>query len=99
MLANFRRALLPEGWLGLNLQVGRKSEISCFGMDQRFFEYYEGAHEITAMLERAGFDVFDCNYGETGRNTHSAPITLHWQTLYARPRTTRAKYLNGISRL
>ncbi len=87
LLINFRRALRPDGVLGLNLQVGRRSEVACFGVDQRFFEYYEDAHEISTMLGYAGFEVLDDHYGETERNMHSAPLKLHWQTLYARPRT------------
>lgn len=96
LLLNFRRALRPDGVLGLNLQVGRTSEVACFGVDQRFFEYYEEAREIGTMLERAGFEVFDADYGETGRNTHSAPLTLRWQTLYARPRTLSGHHKNRI---
>jgi SAM-dependent methyltransferase len=89
LLARFHRYLQPKGVIGLNLQVGRKSEVACFGADRRFFEYYESAHEIASMLEYAGFDVLDDDYGETERNTHSALLTLHWQTLYARPQTAR----------
>jgi protein-L-isoaspartate O-methyltransferase len=85
LLLKFRRALRPGGVLGLNLQVGRTSEVACFGVDQRFFEYYHDAREIGTMLVRAGFEVLDADYGETERNTHSAPLTLRWQTLFARP--------------
>jgi hypothetical protein len=86
--------LWPDGVLGLNLQVGRKSEVACFGMDQRFFEYYEDAHEISMMLNRSGFEVLDYDYGETIRNIHSAPLNLQWQTLYARPKICHAKHRN-----
>lgn len=96
LLLNFRRALRPDGVLGLNLQIGRTSEVACFGVDQRFFEYYQEAREIGTILEHAGFEVLDADYGETRRNTHSAPLTLRWQTLYARPQTLAGKHKNRI---
>ena len=86
LLRNFRAVLRPRGVLGLNLQVGRPSEVVCFGADQRFFEYYAGQDEIAAMVRQAGFEVLDTDQGETTRNTHAAPLTLRWITLYARPR-------------
>jgi SAM-dependent methyltransferase len=86
LLRNFRAVLKPRGVLGLNLQIGRPSEVACFGSDQRFFEYYAGQQEIAAMVRQVGFEVLDTDLGETTRNTHAAPLTLRWATLYARPR-------------
>jgi SAM-dependent methyltransferase len=91
LLAGFRGALADKGVLGLNLQVGRRSEVALLDNDRRFFEYYSGAAEIARILKRAGFDVIAEDYGETRRNTHGAPIVLRWQTMYARPRFGRGQ--------
>lgn len=86
LLRGFRRVLKSDGLLGLNLQIGRKSEVVDYGADHRFFEYYRDSSEIAMFLRLAGFSVEAYDYGETTRNTHGLDIKLKWTTLYARPR-------------
>jgi SAM-dependent methyltransferase len=81
-LIEFKKILKPSGLLGLNLQIGRQSEIAA---DGRFFEFYESREEITSILTNVGFDIVNENYGETARNTHELELTLKWLTLYCRP--------------
>ena len=88
LFRGFHRLLRPSGILGINIQVGRRSEVVERGKDLRFFEYYRGQEEIAALLERAGFDLVAGDYGETARNTHELDITLKWVTLYGRPRSS-----------
>jgi SAM-dependent methyltransferase len=83
VLAGFRRVLRPGGWLGLNFQVGRGSEVVERGADRRFFEYYPDARSVIRELRRAGFTVDSTLCGETGRNTHGLDLTLRWATVYA----------------
>ena len=84
VLRGFRRALCRGGIVGLNLQVGRESEVVSYGEDRRFFEYYRNRREIVGLLRRAGFDVVDSDYGETTRNTHGMDLVLKWATVFGR---------------
>jgi len=84
VLSGFRRVLKPGGLLGLNLQVGRRSEIVERQLDRRFFEYYSHGEEIAAVLNAAGFFVEGELYGKSGCNTYGLDMILHWSTLYAR---------------
>jgi SAM-dependent methyltransferase len=87
LLLNFKRILKPGGLLGLNLQLGRASELVQLKNDHRFFEYYARASDVTTLLNAAGFAVLLHEYGETSRNTHGLDMTLKWGTFYARPRS------------
>jgi SAM-dependent methyltransferase len=98
LLRGFRRVLLPTGILGVNVQIGRRSEVVTCGDDLRFFEYYHQGAEVAGQIERAGFDVVASDYGETTRNTHELDLTLKWMTLYARPRAARPGWEGGGSR-
>jgi SAM-dependent methyltransferase len=71
--------------LGINVQVGRLSEVVYRGEDHRFFEYYHDGEALAQIVRRAGFDIAAEDYGETNRNTHALELTLRWVTLYARP--------------
>jgi SAM-dependent methyltransferase len=84
VLRGFRRVLKPGGLLGLNLQVGRRSEIVERQSDHRFFEYYGHGAEIAVLLDAAGFVVEGELYGKSGCNTYGLDMTLNWSTLYAR---------------
>ena len=83
LLLGFRQLLRPAGVLGLNLQVGRPSEVVEHEGDRRFFEYYRDRAEIAALVTRAGLAIVDSDYGETTRNTHGLNLTLGWVTIYA----------------
>jgi SAM-dependent methyltransferase len=83
VLNGFRRVLRPGGLLGLNFQVGRRSELVERGPDRRFFEYYAGPGDVAWQLEAAGFTVQSALFGQTRRNTHALDLTLKWSTLYA----------------
>jgi SAM-dependent methyltransferase len=85
LLSGYRRVMRPGSILGINLQVGRQSEVINFGEDRRFFEYYRDSSEIAELLSLSGFSVEARDYGETTRNTHEVDIKLRWATLYARP--------------
>jgi SAM-dependent methyltransferase len=84
LLRGFREVLRPDGILGVNMQVGRGSEVVDYQGDRRFFEYYRDAGEITALVAKAGLTVVAVDYGETSRNTHGLDLTLKWVTAYAR---------------
>lgn len=83
VLRGFARTLKPGGMLALNFQVGRQSELVQHGVDERFFEYYADASEVTQVLRSVGFSVANDLYGETPRNTHGLDMVLKWSTLYA----------------
>jgi ubiquinone/menaquinone biosynthesis C-methylase UbiE len=83
VLRGFRRALKPGGLLGLNFQVGRRSEIVERQLDRRFFEYHTGG-DIASILSTADFCIEGELYGESRRNTHDLDMMLVWSTLYAR---------------
>lgn len=84
VLKGFRRVLKQGGLLGLNFQVGRRSEIVELQLDHRFFEYYSHAGEIAGLLSVADFLVEGHLYGKSRRNTHGLDMMLEWSTLYAR---------------
>ena len=83
LLLSFKRLLKPGGLLGLNLQIGRCSELVQLKNDHRFFEYYAEARDVARLLNAAGFAVTRYVYGETSRNTHGLDLTLKWGTFYA----------------
>lgn len=78
---SFRRLVRPGGMVGINMQVGRRSEIVEFENDHRFFEYYPSEREIGRLASRAGLRVVATDLGETGRNTHGLDMRLVWATL------------------
>jgi SAM-dependent methyltransferase len=82
VLEGFWRVLAPSGTLGLNFQVGRRSELVQYGLDRRFFEYYD-EREVAELLGSVGFSIDGGLDGETTRNTHGLELTLKWKTLYA----------------
>jgi ubiquinone/menaquinone biosynthesis C-methylase UbiE len=84
VLKGFRRVLKQGGLLGLNFQVGRRSEIVERQLDRRFFEYYSHAGEIAGLLSVADFLVEGQLYGRSRCNTHGLDMMLKWSTLYAR---------------
>ena len=84
VLTGFRRVLKPGGVLGLNFQVGRRSEIVERQLDRRFFEYAAHADAGAVILTSAGFFIEAELSGESRRNTHGLDMTLRWSTLYAR---------------
>jgi len=88
VLRGFRRVLKPGGLLGLNLQVGRRSEVVERQLDRRFFEYYNNGREIADFLGLVGFMVEWQLCGKSRRNTYDLDIILEWSTLYARSRAT-----------
>lgn len=99
LLGGYRRVLRPKGVLGINLQIGRQSEVVDYGEDHRFFEYYRDSLEIAELLSLAGFSVEAQDHGETTRNTHHLDIKLKWATLYARPNEKRVSSSAGTSRV
>lgn len=86
LLVGYKRVLRPGGVLGLNLLIGRPSEVVEHGQDKRFFEHYEDGAEIARILHFLGFEVVGEEQSETRRNTQELDLTLPWVTLYARPR-------------
>lgn len=81
LLRGFRRVLQPAGIVGLNTQVGRRSEVVEYGDDYRFFEYYRDTTEVVTMVERAGLTVVATDLGTTTRNTHGLDLLLTWATV------------------
>jgi ubiquinone/menaquinone biosynthesis C-methylase UbiE len=89
VLRGFRRVLKPGGLLGLNVQVGRRSEIVERQLDRRFFEYHAHPRELADVLNAAGFFIEAALHGESRRNTHDLNMVLRWSTLYARSRLSQ----------
>jgi SAM-dependent methyltransferase len=81
VLRGFRRLLRPGGVIGLNMQVGRRSELVEYENDRRFFEYYRDSGELAVLAARAGLDVVAADLGVTTRNTHGLDLVLTWATL------------------
>lgn len=77
----FRRLVRHGGVVGINMQVGRRSEIVELGDDRRFFEYYRTEQEIVRLARRAGLHTVAVDIGTTGRNTHDLDMRLTWATL------------------
>jgi len=80
-LANLIRTLKYGGFVGLNFQVGRPSEIVSRESDRRFFEYPMNEYDIIYLLEAMGVTVVDTHLGTTTRNIHGLPLILRFATI------------------
>jgi len=80
-LENLVATLKFEGFIGLNFQVGRQSEIVSRDGDQRFFEYPVDENCIVYLLEALGVRVVATHFGTTTRNIHGLTLELHFATI------------------
>jgi len=83
-LKNLVITLKRGGFIGLNFQVGRPSEIVSYESDHRFFEYPVDENGIVYLLEALGVRVFDTHLGTTTRNIHSLPLKMRFATVVGR---------------
>ncbi len=83
-LAHLVAALKPGGVIGLNLQVGRPSELISRGPDRRFFEYPPDAEAVAAWLSQAGIWALSMQTAIVTRNTHGLPLTMRFATVVGR---------------
>lgn len=79
-----------EGFLGLNLQVGRPSEIVSRESDHRFFEYPANENDIAYLVEALGVCVVATHLGTTARNIHGLPLEMRFATVVGRKSGVRA---------
>jgi SAM-dependent methyltransferase len=70
-----------DGFIGLNLQIGRASEIVSRENDHRFFEYPASENDITCLLNALGVHVLATHLGTTTRNIHGLPLEMHFATV------------------
>jgi len=82
-LANLTATLKFGGFIGLNFQVGRPSEIVSRENDHRFFEYPANEYDIIYPLEALGVRVVATHIGTTTRNIHGLPLILRFATVVA----------------
>ena len=73
-----------DGFIGLNFQIGRSSEIVSRESDHRFFEYPATENEVTNLLEALGVRVVATHLGATTRNIHGLPLEMHFATVVGR---------------
>lgn len=73
-----------DGFIGLNFQIGRSSEIVSRESDHRFFEYPASENEIMNLLEALGVRVVATHLGTTTRNIHGLPLEMHFATVVGR---------------
>lgn len=89
VLRGFRRLVRPGGVVGVNMQIGRRSEVVEYDNDHRFFEYYRDVDEIARLIGRSGLRPVAVDVGTTSRNTHGLDLRLTWATIVA-TRTARS---------
>jgi SAM-dependent methyltransferase len=83
-LGNLVASLKCEGFIGINLQVGRPSEIVSRESDHRFFEYPTDENGIVGSVEALGVRVVDTNFGTTTRNIHGLALEMRFATVVGR---------------
>jgi ubiquinone/menaquinone biosynthesis C-methylase UbiE len=84
LLFGYKRVLKKKGILGLNLQIGRKSEIA---EDGRFFEFYKNKTEILNLVKYIGFHIVTEKYEELKMTTHDQKdLKTKWITIYCENR-------------
>lgn len=83
-LENLVATLKYEGFIGLNFQVGRPSEIVSCESDHRFFEYPVDENCIVYVLEALGVSVVATHFGTTTRNIHGLPLEMRFATVVGR---------------
>ena len=83
-LSRLVAALKPGGVIGINLQVGRPSELVCREQDRRFFEYPPDAQAVVDALARVGVRTLTQRLGLVTRNTHGLPISMCFATVVGR---------------
>jgi hypothetical protein len=70
-----------NGFIGINLQIGRSSEIVSRDGDRRFFEYPASENDITCLFKALGLRVVATHLGATTRNIHGLPLEMHFATI------------------
>lgn len=80
-LGNLVGTLRPGGTIGLNVQIGRDSEIVSLGHDHRFFEYPTDERAIVRAVEPLGVDIRATHVGTTARNIHGLPLEMRFATV------------------
>jgi SAM-dependent methyltransferase len=83
-LGNLVSALKPGGVIGVNVQVGRPSELLEYGSDTRFFEYPGDEKAVQSMMLSHGLELLVTHVGTTRRNIHGSRRTMTFATVVAR---------------
>lgn len=83
-LAKLVATLKFDGFIGLNFQVARPSEVVSREGDHRFFEYPSDEKGIESLLEALGVRVVATHFGTTARNTHGLTLDMRFVTVVGR---------------
>ncbi len=83
-IANLVGTLKWGGYIGLNFQIGRPSEIVSRGGDHRFFEYPADEKGILIALKALGVHIVSTHFGTTTRNVHSLNLEMRFATVVGR---------------
>ncbi len=97
-LCGLRRVVKPGGVVGINLPIGRESELLDLDADQRFCQGYRSAREVADALRRAGLLVVDQDVGQTTRATGGLDLRVTWLTVLARADGHRPKVGSDVRR-
>ena len=80
-LENLVAMLKWNGFIGLNFQIGRSSEIVNRDNDHRFFEYPASENDITRLIKALGVRIVATHLGTTTRNIHGLPLEMRFATI------------------
>lgn len=84
VLSRLVGTLKPGGVIGINLQIGRRSELVCREQDRRFFEYPPDAQAVVDALASVGVRTLTQQLALVTRNTHGLPISMRFATVVGR---------------
>jgi SAM-dependent methyltransferase len=80
-LANLVATLKCDGFIGLNFQIARPSELVSYERDHRFFEYPSDEKVIMTLLEALGVRIIATHFGTNTRNIHGLTLKMRFATL------------------
>jgi ubiquinone/menaquinone biosynthesis C-methylase UbiE len=83
-LANLVATLKCDGFMGLNFQVARPSEVVSRERDHRFFQYPTDEKGIVILLKALGVRVVATHFGATTRNIHGLTLEMRFATVVGR---------------
>jgi len=81
VLGEFNRILKKDGILFLSMQEGDNEAF--LEPEGRFFAYHK-MDELNTILGQHGFQVFDFETKQTGKNTFNKPIMITWLNFWGR---------------
>ncbi len=79
VLKELKALLADDGLLFANFKINDHTIVS---WDGRFFEYYENHHEITKILNEAGFRIQEMTMTQKDKNMYREFYRTHWVHYY-----------------